>query len=173
MIPAIAAFFVSAVDTSAAAAMHTSRLPEIFVAACLDGRVGLSPAEAGAVAIDELPPALRNRLGSPMSGQAWRLNSPGRAYLYVLNYAPRPGLDPKVCGLASDRMGLDSAADALEMRISGDVYPERGPGMQWLMPQDGYVAIATKAGTFNIVQINWLSEADRAATEARFRRVTP
>jgi hypothetical protein len=173
MVLEIAALLASALGTSAAAIVPTGRLPEIFVAACLDGSVSLSPGDAGEVAVENLPPALRNRLGKPTSGQVWRLNSPGQAYLYVLDYPSLPGTDPKICGLASDGMSLDVATNALEMRIAGSVYPDRGKGLQLLMPKDGYIAIATKAGKFSIVQINWLSETDRAATEKHFRPVTP
>lgn len=172
MVLAVTAFLASALDTSAAAAMPTGRLPEVFVAACLEGKVSLSAGEAGAVAFDELPSALRKRLGSPSSGQAWRLNSFGNSYLYVLNYPSRPGIDPKICGLASDRMTFNAAAEALEMRIFGQIYPERGEGLQWLMAQDGYIATATTAGEFNVVQINWLSEAGRAAIERNLRPFT-
>lgn len=173
MVLEIAALLTSALGTSAAATVPTGRLPEIFAAACLDGSVSLSPREAGAVTVEELPPALRKRLGKPTSGKAWRLYSPGQAYLYVLNYPDQPGTDPKICGLASDNMSFDEAADALEKRIAGSVYPDRSKGLQLLMPKDGYVAIATRAGKFNIVQINWLNEADRAAAEKNFRSVTP
>lgn len=147
-------------------------LPQLFVAACLDGKATLPKGETRAVSIDDLPQDLRNQLGSPASAQVWRLNSPGRAYLYLLNYGPEAD-ETKICGVASDRMSLPAAADALEMRMAGYAGSERLEGMQWLMPQDGYVATLTKAGELRVLQINWLSEPARGALLKQVRRVTP
>ncbi len=163
MILSIAAFLMSASHASAAAEPNLDSLPELFAAACLDGQARLSAGQVAAVSFDELPPDLRKRLGRPASGQVWQLRAPGRAYLYILNYEPREGVNPKICGLASDGMDLDDAADALEARIAGKVLPNRLRSTEWLRPQDGYVAIATSAADFNVLQINWLSEDQRAA----------
>ena len=137
-------------------------LPGVFVAACLDGGARLSASQAAAASYHDLPLSLRERLGSPASGQVWKLSAPGRAYLYILNYQPRRGVNPKVCGLASDSMDLNAAADSMELRIAGSVTPNRLRGTEWLMPQDGYMAVATTADKFSVVQVNWLSEEQRA-----------
>lgn len=162
MILSIAASLVgvSAVSVQAQSSVHA--LPEVFVAACLNGGARLSARQAETVSFEDLPSSLRERLGVPTSGQVWQLNGPGRAFLYILNYEPRPGVNPKICGLAADSMDLDAAADALEARIAGGVRPKRLRGTEWLMPQDGYTAVATTADEFNVVQINWLSEEQRA-----------
>lgn len=137
-------------------------LPELFVAACLDGGGGLSAAQAATASFQDLPLNLQERLGSPVSGRVWKLNAPGRAYLYILNYEPRRGVNPKICGLASDTMDLNAAADAMEARIAGKVSPSRLRGTEWLKPQDGYTALATTADEFSVVQVNWLSKEQRA-----------
>lgn len=169
MVIAIAALALSA---TAAPPAPVNGLSEIFVAACLDGKASLSPGEARAVAVDELPRDLRKRLGSPTSGQAWRLQD-GRTYLYVLEYQGGRADDSKICGLASDSMSLHTAADAVEKRMTGYPGAERLQAMQWLMPKDGYVATVTEAGDFNVAQINWLTERGRAALLKQVRHVTP
>lgn len=173
MVTVIAALVLSASAAPAPPVMDTSRLPETFVAACLDGRVTLSHGEARAVSVDELPQELRRKLGKPTSGQAWQLQTGGRTYLYLLNYDAAQADDAKICGLASETMSLNVAADAVEKRMTGYVGSERLDGMQWLMPSDGYVATVTKAGDFNVAQINWLSEIGRAALSRKVRHVKP
>jgi len=173
MLFAIAALLGGAMDYSVAGSADTLRLQQIFAAACLDGSVSLSAAEASPIGLDQLPRALRKRLGKPTSGHAWRLSHPGSTYLYVLDYSSSPEVDPKVCGLASDSIGVEAASDVLEARISGAVTKDRGRGLQLLMPKDGYVAIATDAAPFTIMQINWLNDRNRAALAKHFRKVTP
>jgi hypothetical protein len=164
MIFPVAAFLVSAVELPAPGALDASSLPNVFVAACVDGQVRLSASEATSVSFGDLPADLRQRLGSPSSGEVWQLSAPGRAYLYVLDYESAPGVDPKICGLASDTMDLNAAADAVEVRVTGSIRPNRLRGTEWLQPHGGYVAIATTAAEYNVVQVNWLSESQRAAT---------
>ncbi len=172
LLPA-ALMLVHAIDEPAAAAVQSPREASIFMAACLDGKAGFAPGDVTAIAFGQLPAALRKRLGKPSSSQVWQLNSPGHHYLYVLDYPPRRKVDSKVCGLASDTMSLDDAADAVQMRIAGNVYRARGQTLQLLMPKDGYTAISTKAGEFGILQINWLNEADRHAMQKTYESVTP
>ena len=150
-----------------------SSLPDTFVAACLDGKAALSSGSARAVGVDELPSELRARLGNPVSGQAWRLDPVNHSYLYVLNYEDPRSENAKVCGLASDAMNRNQAADAVEERMMGFVGSERLDGMQWLMPKDGYVAVVTKAGRFSVAQINWLTDRGKAEFQRDVRRVTP
>lgn len=170
MVIALAALFVNAAMSPASPQLPPDQLQDIFVAACLDGQARLAEGEASAVAFADLPSALRQRLGRPSSGNVWQLNAPGRAYLYVLNYEPGPGTSPTICGLASDRMPLGAAADTLELRVAGRVYEKSNRTTQWMRPQDGYVATATTAAEFNVVQLNWLSEADRAEAIKELRR---
>lgn len=162
MFLSIVAFLASAGVAPAAAELDSASLPEVFVAACLDGEARLSASQAARRSFDQLPSNIREQLGRPSSGEVWQLSTPGRAYLYILDYEPGPQINPKICGLASDRMDLDAAADALEARIAATVRPNRLRGTEWLRPEDGYVAIATTAAEFNVVQLKWLSEAQRA-----------
>lgn len=162
MILKLAASLVGASVASAPAQPSVHSLSDVFVAACLDGGVRLSAGQATAVRFDDLPSTLRERLGSPASGQVWQLTGPGRAYLYILNYQPQRAINPKICGLASDNMDLNAAADALDVRISGSVHSGRLRATEWLMPRDGYTAVATTADKFNVVQVNWLNDEQRA-----------
>lgn len=172
MIIVIAALALSALSAPPKPLIDTNGLPAIFAAACLDGMASLSPGEARSISVDDLPPDLRERLGSPTSGQAWKLQT-GRTYLYLLSYEDRQSDESKICGLASDTMSLHAAADAVEKRVAGYVGSERLQAMQWLMPEESFVAIVTKAGDFNIAQINWLTERGRAALSKQVRHVTP
>jgi len=138
-----------------------SDLPQLFVAACLDGKASMSPGEASAVGFDGLPAELQQRLGKPNSAKVWRLNDAGRAYLYILDYQPQGSQTPRICGLASDAMNYGRAADTVEKRVMGAVYPRSTQSIQWLDPKGGYNAIATTAGDFKVLQINWLSDEQR------------
>ena len=162
MILSIAASLVGASAASVQAQSSVHALPEVFVAACLNGGARLSAREAATVSFENLPSSLRKRLGKPASSQVWHLNGPGRAFLYILNYERQRGAGPKICGLAADSMDLNAAADALEARIAGGVRPKGSRSTEWLMPQDGYTAVATTADEFKVVQINWLSVEQRA-----------
>lgn len=162
MILSVAASLVGASVVSMQAQPSVHALSDVFVAACLDGGARLSAGQAAAVGFEDLPSSLRERLGKPASGQVWQLKGPGRAYLYILNYQPRRDVNPKICGLAADGMDLNAAADALDARIAGSVRPDRQRGTEWLMPRDGFTAVATTANEFNVVQVNWLSEEQRA-----------
>ena len=155
----IAVFLAASAATPAAG---TNSLPDLFIAACLDGEVKLSASEVTALRFSDLPPALRERLGSPASADVWQLKSSGRSYLYVLNFRAGRGINPKICGLASDSMSLSDAADAMEVRIAGTMVPKKSQGIEWLHPKDGYAATATNAADFKVMQINWLSEEQRA-----------
>ena len=155
---------LSGVTTQAGAmSVEVSNLPGLFEATCLDGQAKLSKGEVTAISFDQLPPSLKGSLGRPASAKVWKLNTSGRAYLYVLDFAGGAGSSPKVCGLASDTMDLTSASNALEMRVAGGIEPNRARTMQWVNAKDGYVATATTAAQFNVLQISWLSEADRTA----------
>jgi hypothetical protein len=60
-------------------------------------------------------------------------------------------------------MDYGDAADAVEMRITGHVSSKTTLATEWLNPAAGYSALATKAGSFKVLQVNWLSDAQRAA----------
>ena len=173
MLAIATALLASAASAAPADALSLDDLPQVFAAACLDGEARLSPASASAVAFDELPSPLRRSLRRPLGGGVWKLNVPGRSYLYVLEYQPARGVSPKVCGLASDRLPLKTATDALELRITGSLYPRRKSTAEWFNAKHGYMAVATPTAEFSVVQINWLNELDRKRAKRALRGVTP
>jgi len=164
---------LGASTAAAAPVIGADRLPDMFVAACLDGTVAMSPGEASRIGVGELPADLRKKLGRPASGNAWRLSTADHSYLYVLNYPPGGPHDTRICGLASEDMRMDSAASAVDLRMNGYVGAEKLSGLQWLMPKDGYVATIARAGRFNVAQINWLSESGRAKIGRAVQQVSP
>ncbi|HWI77451.1 MAG TPA: hypothetical protein VNS53_10275 [Sphingomicrobium sp.] len=146
-----------------------SDLPAIFVSACLDGEAKLTPTEALSITYNDLPKTLRKRIRKPASSQIWRLNVPGRAFLYVMEYPPGRKTNPRVCGLASDEMNYSEAIELVERRVTGDAHSETGRSMQWIDPKGGYVATATTAGEFKILQTDLLSDAQKAALTKHYR----
>jgi len=163
MLSFLAAILAGLVQASAATEAQLSDLSGLFQAACLDGQVRLRANEVTPISFDQLPSGLRDELGHPASAKIWQLNASGRSYLYLLDYQAAPGASPKICGVASDTMDLTTAGDALEMRVTGGVSRDRLRSTQWLNAKDGYVAMATTAATFKVLQISWMSDADRAA----------
>jgi hypothetical protein len=145
---------------AAADPISAAGLADVFAAACLDGQAHLSADQVTAVPLDSLPNEVRRQLGQPKAGDIWRLNGQGRSYLYVLNYvAANEG--SKICGLASDAMSLAEATAMLERRIDGYVLRDKTRSMQWWRPHEGYVATATTAGKFNVLQLRWLGAKER------------
>jgi hypothetical protein len=161
MLQLIASVLMGAAQTAAVADVQVTSLPDIFAAACLDGKARIPASEAAKIDFDTLPSKLRTKLGRPTSADVFLLSSYGRSYLYILSYAPGRGANPKICGLASDQMDLRVAADLLDARLAGSVYPSKMKTTQWLRPEDGYFATATTAGKYNVVQVNWLNDRDR------------
>jgi hypothetical protein len=153
--------------SSAVADSQPSSLPGLFEAACLDGQAKLGAGDVTQISFDQLPAKLQKQLGRPASGKIWQLNSGGHSYLYLLSYNDARGTSPKICGLASDAMDLKAAGDSLEMRMTGSVSPNRTRSAQWLNTRDGYVATATTADAFKVLQISWMSTVDREATQAQ------
>lgn len=153
--------------SSAVADSQPSTLPGLFEAACLDGQAKLSAGEVTQISFDQLPGNLQKQLGRPASGKVWQLNSGGHSYLYLLNYNDARGVSPRICGVASDSMDLTSAGNSLELRMTGSVSSNRPRSAQWLNARDGYVATATTADAFKVLQISWMSTADREATQAQ------
>jgi hypothetical protein len=140
-------------------------LPGVFEAACLDGQPKLSASEVTPTSFDQLPAGLRDSLHRPESGNVWRLNSMGNSYLYMLNYTPTPGVSPKICGIASDAIDFKAAAGALAARVGGGMERDDVRSAQWLNAQDGYVATATATAGFNVLQISWMTDADKAEAQ--------
>ena len=139
-----------------------ANLPDLFAAVCLDGQARLSSGDVTKIKFDDLPSGLKQRLANPTSGDVWQVGTSGRTYLYVLNYPDAPGVSPKICGLASDEMSLNSGTAMLDLRLAGGGRMEQAMrSRQWVNPHDGYIATATTASRFNVLQVNWLSGHDR------------
>lgn len=141
----------------------------VFTAVCLNGEARFSSGAAQRIDFGRLPATLRERLGNPTSANVWRLNRPEDTFLYVLDYDVARGISPKICGLASASLDISAASDALDMQLAGSTIGEQRAAMQWLMPEDGYTATATRAARFTVLQINWLNPKDRAAAIKRLR----
>ena len=172
MIAAAIALSIALGGMSPDAASSFDNLPKLFTDACLDGQARLSRGAAVPIAFDTLPSILRDRLGTPASGKVWQLNATGRAYLYVLDYAPHPGMSPMICGVAGDEINLGSARATVEMRVAGNIGPHGMRGTQWMQPGDGYTATVTTAGSFKVLQINWMTKTDRALALEQVRAIT-
>jgi hypothetical protein len=90
------------------------------------------------------------------------LSGTGQTFLYLLDYEPSRYTNPRICGLASDGMDYASAADTVEMRVTGQVSPKTMRTTEWLNATGGYSALATTTGAFKVLQVNWLSDSQRA-----------
>ena len=163
--------FLAAALAGAAGATDVSNLPGVFQATCLDGQAQLRASDVSAIGFDQLPEALRSSLGRPASGKVWRLNAAGSSYLYMLDYNAAPGASPRICGLASDAMDAKAAGDMLEARVTGGVARNRPRTAQWINAQDGYVATTTSASSFKVLQINWMSEADKERAQQQVEQL--
>ena len=128
----------------------------------MDGQVKL-PGSAAPISFKALPIGLRIDLGRPTSSQVWRVSGGGDSFLYLLNYEGDPDVSPRVCGVASEQLDYAVALDALELHMTGKVSPKELRPMEWISPQNGYQAIATKNGKLKVLQINWLTDAQRKA----------
>ncbi len=147
----------------------TGDLPHVFIAACLDGQAKLSPADAHAVSFEALPDKLKRTLGHPASAQVWKLDGPGDEFLYIVDYSGQRSYNQRVCGAASNRLDLHAAADEIEKRVTGDVYPKSSGLVQWTDPTGGYTTYVTKAGDFGVLQVNWFSDKVRRRVVELYR----
>lgn len=163
--------FLAAALSGAAGGTDVTNLPGVFQATCLDGQAKLRSDEVSAISFEQLPPALQQSLGRPSSGKVWKLNTAGSSYLYMLDYPTSPGVSPKVCGLASDAMDARTAGDMLEARVTGGVDKNRPGTAQWINARDGYVATATMASTFKVLQISWMSDSDKAIAQRQVEQL--
>lgn len=172
MIGAVAAFLL-ATSTNLPAHVGASDLPQLFIGACLDGEARLPAGSADATSFAALPRELRKSLGHATLGHVWRLNGASDAFLYALDDAPAPNSTPRICGVASEQMNYRAAADAVERRVTGAVYPKTTGSIRWLDPQGGYIAIVTTVGKFKVLQVNWLTNAQRATAIRNYRPIMP
>ena len=172
MIATMAALLLNGATVIPAADLAPTALPQLFQSACLDGEARLTAGSASPVGFNGLPEELKRSLGTPTSGDVWRLNTQGSAYLYILNYPAGPESSPRVCGIAADQMNSEAAQDTVEMRVTGRISGEHSPSMEWLSPQSGYRALVTRNGKFRVVQVDMLSEAQREQALKAYKQLT-
>ena len=142
-------------NAAAGQSVVTTNLPNLFISACFDGSVRMSGGDATPIAFGDLPDGLRSRLGSPSASKVWKLRG-GPSYLYLLDYAGTA--NPKICGVASENLALRSAAAAVETRLYGrPASAGTSKSTEWLKLDQGYKALATRAGGYTILQVNWLA----------------
>jgi hypothetical protein len=154
MLPLAAAALMNAAGTSVM--VTPDQLPSLFIAACLDGSAATTDGSAP-IEFSALPSDLRSRLGRPVSGKVWQIPGATPAYLYSLSYTEK-GWSPKICGLAAQDLVLRPASAAVESRLRGTPSAGSYKPVEWLNEPAGYRALATRAGGFTILQVNWLTE---------------
>ena len=159
ILPMIAASLVGA--PAAQWSTTTDQLANLFISACFDGSVKLSATEVEAVSFDKLPEQLRTKLVAPDKAQIWRLRSNGETYLYILDYQ-KPDHSPQICGMVSDSMSIAPASATVANRVGATVdVPERNGAVEWWLPEQGYMALASRLRGYTVLQVNQLSEQQR------------
>jgi hypothetical protein len=147
---------------------NANALESLFFSACLNGSAKLDQ-RAIPISFDAMPALLRRKLGTPSTGKVWKFEGKGDAYFYTLQYT-HPGMTPNVCGVASDNLPFNSAADAVALRIGASRYREPGSvTTEWWHPDAGYMALASKVQRYTVLQVNWLSEKQRKRAAAAHR----
>lgn len=140
--------------------MLPDQLEAVFMSACFAGAVKLDAGQESPISLADLPSNLRRRFGNPQSGEVWRLNSSAPTYLYILNFRPDPRTSPKVCGLATESIKIEPAIRFLGERVNGpslDSFHENFAGAEWLDAEHGYVAVASSAESFTLLEVKQLT----------------
>jgi hypothetical protein len=151
-----------------AAAVQTpispDQLPNLFISACLEGKAQTTAGSASQIGFDDLPKAIRSRLGKPSEAQVWKLNGADDAYLYSLSYTDR-SFSPRICGVVGQSLVLRPASAAVETHLRGGA-PAAGSyrPVEWLNEEAGYRALATRTGGYTILQVNWLKDKQAEVT---------
>jgi len=154
MLPLVMAATMTAAGPSV---LTNDQLPDLFIAACLDGSARMAGA-ASPIEFEALPPELRSRLGNPHKAQVWKINGLSEAYLYSLNYRHR-SFSPRICGVASEGLVLRPASAAVESRLRGGAASAGSyKPVEWINQAAGYRALATRAGGYTVLQVNWLKK---------------
>jgi hypothetical protein len=158
MLPLIAAGMMGA---AAPTPVSIDQLDNLFIAACFDGSAQLNSKDAEVVQFDSLPDSLRARLVAPAKAQVWKLRSGGESYLYILEYQ-KPDENPQICGLASDSLPVNPAVDAVAQRVGATVDRSRhDQAVEWWLPEQGYMALASRLRGYTVLQVNQLSDQQR------------
>lgn len=160
MIIALAITAAANLAAVAPSPVYTDSLENIFISACLDGRVHLGEQGAQPVEFDALPKAIRQKLARPSKAQVWQLQSPGRSYLYMVEYDDKD-FSPKVCGMASDQLKISPAADAVAHRLNASTAEPGAVTTEWHFPEDGFFALASRIHEYTVLQVNHMSEIQR------------
>jgi len=111
MIIALAITAAANIGAAAPSPLYADSLENVFIAACLDGRVNLGEQGAQSIQFDALPKTLKQQLANPAKAQVWQLQSPGHSYLYMIEYEGK-NRSPKICGVASDQLKITPAINA-------------------------------------------------------------
>jgi hypothetical protein len=149
-------FLAAAVAAQSLGLATPDDLSRLFVSACLDGSVRISPGDATAIQFRDLPAALRHRLGKPTDAKVWKFRSSDRSYLYLLDFNGRS--DTRVCGVAGEALALTSGTAAMHARLrGGQTVTSAKESTEWFYP-NAYKALATRTGGFTVLQVNWLNE---------------
>lgn len=158
MLPMLAA---SLGAVAAQAPVTSDQLANLFISACFDGSARLSAKDAETVPFDKLPETLRSKLVAPDKAQVWRLRSNGESYLYILEYR-KADQNPQICGLASDSLSISPATDTMAQRIGATVEsPGSNGAIEWWLPEQGYMALASRLRGYTVLQVNQLSDQQR------------
>lgn len=147
--------------TSPGMPLLPEQLEGIFLSACFNGSMRLSADEETPVTLDELPPSLRRRFPTPVSGNVWRLNSTTPTYLFTMNFNPGSTTIPKVCGLVTQSIRIGDAIKFLGSYVNGptlDSLHETFAGAEWLSAEGGYDALASKIDRFTVLELKILSK---------------
>jgi hypothetical protein len=157
MLPLIATGVAAA---AAQSGVSPNPIANLFLSACFDGSAKLDARDAQAASFQQLPSSLRSKLVEPDKAQVWKLRS-SETYLYILDYE---GADqnPQICGVASNRLAVSPAVDAMAQRIGASVEERPREGaIEWWLPEQGYMALASRLRGYTVLQVNQLSEAQR------------
>ncbi len=144
----------------AAAQVDPADLEEIFASACFQGEVKLAPGQESPTTLADLPSSLRRRFGKHLSESVWRLNSTTPTYLFIVNYKPSRTTSPKVCGLATQSLDINHEIKMLGARLNGPSLTQLHmtiTGAEWLDAEHGYVAAATKADEYTVLEVKQLT----------------
>jgi hypothetical protein len=150
----------------AAAQIDPGDLESIFNTACFQGEVTLAPGQETPITLADLPSSLRRRFGKHVSESVWQLNSTTPTYLFIVNYKPSRTTSPKVCGLATQSLDINHEIKVLGARLNGpSLTPLRMTitGAQWLDAERGYIAAATKADHYTVLEVKQLTREQQLA----------
>jgi len=160
MIIALAITAAANIGAAAPSPLYADSLENVFIAACLDGRVNLGEQGAQSIQFDALPKTLKQQLANPAKAQVWQLQSPGHSYLYMIEYEGK-NRSPKICGVASDQLKITPAINAVAYRLNASTAEPGAVTTEWHLPEQGYIALASRVREYTVLQVNQMSDFER------------